>query len=531
LKDAYWKLKELYNLSQTIRIPLNEGWNLVSIPLDIGDDSLEVLLQSIDGKYDAVQCYDAFDPVDHWKHYTTFRPNELDDLHSLNKTMGFWVHITEPGGANLTWWDRKISEDQEIILNKGWNLIGYPSTYPQTKKALTSGLMGPITIMGAGPPSDPHLHRFIEDNETLNPNSGYWIHSPIAQIMTIRSTMENNPFFTINGSILKLNGSTVRLVGANSYGILSGYLGIGYVTNAVENSTQRFEDAYDYDIRVMRFWLDVAPSDYWFGEMWMQWTTPSDHSTYFAALDDLIADARANDIYIIPSFASAYDQWTAQGGGENFWVVNSSTNLLFKDWVSAIVTRYVNEPQIAFWELGNEANYFSKFGSSQATQAEVIIWAQDLYNYIKSLDTNHLVEGGWNNMGNMNMADFDALNNFLDVSSHHIYDKDLYSYEAGLGITDPREAVDDYVRRFTEYSHNDLNMPIVFGEFNANLTADPEDPFVRWFFESCYNHSSDMALIGSWEEGYLTNDDYLVTPTHRPVIAQDISFWSLRFRE
>jgi hypothetical protein len=507
-------------------IPLSFGWNLVSLPLEIADNNLESVLQSIDGQYDAVQFYDASDSNDPWKHYHISKPIHLNDLSLINKTMGFWVHITNSDGVNLTIPGMKLSGIQNITLNKGWNLVGFPSTASQTLATATSNLIEPVHVMVMNKSRGyPHF-TVVNENDFMEPKTGYWLLSPIKQVWTLGE--ENTLFFTTSGPDLVLNGNRVRFVGGNSYGILSGYLGIGYVTNTVANSTQRLVEAKDHHIRILRFWLDVAPSDYWFGEMWTQWTTPSDHSTYFAALDTMIQEAKANNIYIVPSFASAYDQWTTQGGGENFWIVGSATNILFKDWVSAIVTRYSSEPQIAFWELANEANYFCQFGSSIATQAEVITWAQDLYNHIKSNDSNHLIEGGWNNMGNMNMADFDALNNFLDLASHHIYDKDLYAYQSGRGISDPREAVDDYVGLFTNYSHDILNMPIIFGEFNGNLTEDPENPFVRWFFESCHNYTSDIALIWSWEEGYPT-DDYLVTPTIRPVIAQDVSYWSQKF--
>jgi hypothetical protein len=331
-------------------------------------------------------------------------------------------------------------------------------------------------------------------------------------------------FFTSQNAELYLNDERARIIGGNSYGIFSEYLGAGHVTNLVPDSLQRFIDARSNQLRIMRFWLDIAPSDYWFDQAYGVYNSTPDHSEFFSALDNLIADAKANGIYLVPVFVSAYDQWTKQGNYTNFWYVGSETNLLFKDWVDSIVVHYRDETQIAWWELGNEPNYFNTVGLSIASEEQVITWAQDMASFIRARDSNHLIEGGYNNIGSLDMSRFDALNEFLDIASHHIYDEDLYALEAGKGITDKRAAINDYVQLFTDRAKNVLGIPILWGEFGGDLNAEPENPFQGWFMEAVYNHDSDVALVWSWEEGF-ASDPYVVSPTYRPHVAINLTHW------
>ncbi|UCG70035.1 MAG: exo-alpha-sialidase [Thermoplasmata archaeon] len=112
---------------QSYEIQLYEGWNLISIPFIQIDTSLDSVLDNINGSYDAVQWYDADGRSDHWEHYQTSKPSDLNDLKAIDHTMGFWVHITEPGGALFRCSGIQPTENQSVTLYPGWNLVGYPS--------------------------------------------------------------------------------------------------------------------------------------------------------------------------------------------------------------------------------------------------------------------------------------------------------------------------------------------------------------------------------------------------------------------
>jgi len=306
------------------------------------------------------------------------------------------------------------------------------------------------------------------------------------------------------------------MVGANSYGILAGYLGIGTVTGNTA-SEKRLPDAATCGLQIIRFWLDVAPSDYWFRLTYSKFTQDNDHQAYFTALDRFIADARANNIRLIPVLSSAFDQWTKTGNGDNFWQVGSKTNLAFKQWTNAIVSRYSNNSSIAWWEVANEPNYAAKKGLSRADTPTLVSWGQDIYSYVKNIDPNHLISGGFSNTGNLDIAEFGQLNKPFDIASMHIYERDLYNLELGRLVFSRENAIRDFIQFYSDYSHNVLHKPLVFGEFNGDLlTPSP------WFVERFLHYalaSADAALIWSWEEGQPT-DHYLVSPDTTPAVVK-----------
>jgi parallel beta-helix repeat protein len=106
---------------------LEPGWNLVSLPRIQSDTNLPTVLQSIEGQYDAVQWYNLTDTNDPWKHHHISKPSNLNDLDKIDHTMGFWIHITDPGGTTLVVFGDVLTSTQNITLYPGWNHVGYPS--------------------------------------------------------------------------------------------------------------------------------------------------------------------------------------------------------------------------------------------------------------------------------------------------------------------------------------------------------------------------------------------------------------------
>jgi parallel beta-helix repeat protein len=105
---------------------LKPGWNLISIPLIQQDRNLSKVLESIDEDYDAVQWYNGSDTADSWKHYRVGKPYG-NDLSHINETMGFWIHITQPGDTIFYYDGIQPTQNLTINLITGWNLVGYPS--------------------------------------------------------------------------------------------------------------------------------------------------------------------------------------------------------------------------------------------------------------------------------------------------------------------------------------------------------------------------------------------------------------------
>ena len=341
-----------------------------------------------------------------------------------------------------------------------------------------------------------------------------------------RLAPESSLLVTASNGRLRFGQKESKLLGANSYGILSEYLGIGKINNRNPSPMEKLQDASKTGLRVMRFWLDVANSDYWFQRTYGRFIEDNNHASYLSALDRLFSDSRENGLLLVPSFAVAFDQWTAIGNGESFWQVGSKTNLKYKDWIQTIATRYKDNPQVAWWEMADEPNYFASSGRNPANLDGVVDWARDAYRFLKDIDPNHIVSGGFNNTRNLDLQEFDRLNRGFDSASIHIYEGDLYRLEASRGVLDKEQAIQHFIETYSSYSHKILHKPIVFGEFNSNKST-PSPWFVEKFLQNAVEHV-DVALIWSWEEG---NPDmaYYVSPSSTPEVVATLQNYSKLF--
>ncbi len=157
---------------------LHDGWNLISIPFIQSDTNLGTVLDSIRGSYDALQWYSAGDVNDIWKHNQISKPPHLNDLNTLDHKMGFWIHVTELGGALFEYPGTQPTSNQTITLHPGWNMVGYPSL---TSYNRTDGLNN-LTF-------DTHVDAIwtynaatqkwkeLGSSDYFEIGRGYWIHA------------------------------------------------------------------------------------------------------------------------------------------------------------------------------------------------------------------------------------------------------------------------------------------------------------------------------------------------------------------
>ena len=75
-------------------ISLYTGWNLVGYPSQTTRPIAEALA-GIEGKYDLVYAYDAWDAEDPWKKYNTAAPPFLNDLTEMGPGWGYWIRVSE----------------------------------------------------------------------------------------------------------------------------------------------------------------------------------------------------------------------------------------------------------------------------------------------------------------------------------------------------------------------------------------------------------------------------------------------------
>ncbi len=93
--------------------------SFISIPLVQSSESIEIALQTIE--LDRACAYDSF--RGEWKSYVRSKPYK-GTLNTINHTMGLWINVT--GQSNLTVVGA-VPMHTVIHLQKGWNLVGFPS--------------------------------------------------------------------------------------------------------------------------------------------------------------------------------------------------------------------------------------------------------------------------------------------------------------------------------------------------------------------------------------------------------------------
>jgi hypothetical protein len=161
---------------------LKEGWNLISIPFIQPDTSLSSILKLLKDSWDTIWLYNANDDQDQWKLNNTSKPSNMNDLDNVNHTMGFWIHITEPGGVLFPYKGILPNENQTISLISGWNLVGYPSLIKKNRtEALNNIDFGDDIDSIWTYNAETQEWKELDSFDYFEVGRGYWIHSKVTK--------------------------------------------------------------------------------------------------------------------------------------------------------------------------------------------------------------------------------------------------------------------------------------------------------------------------------------------------------------
>lgn len=168
-----------------LEVPLIEGWQLISLPLEQEDTSFDEVLRSIDPYYDTIRYYDASDAADPWKQWKRNKPFG-NDLTDLNHEMGFWLYIL--GISEITLYvyglDFTVNYGTQgyvpvsLSMNAGsWNMVGYPSDIEKQRDAGLKNLKWGIHIdLIQWYDAEGEVWRTLEDTDNFELGRGYWFH-------------------------------------------------------------------------------------------------------------------------------------------------------------------------------------------------------------------------------------------------------------------------------------------------------------------------------------------------------------------
>lgn len=164
---------------------------------------------------------------------------------------------------------------------------------------------------------------------------------------------------------------------------------------------QAFAEIAQAGTTIVRTWgfNDVTSASGTYYQLWNGATpTINTGSTGLGQFDIVVAQAKAAGIRLVVPLVN---NWSDYGGMDRYitqivgsgqphslFYTNDAIKTAFKNYVKTFVTRYVNEPTIFSWELGNEPR------CNGCAVSVLTSWAQEMSAYIKSIDSNHMVALG-----------------------------------------------------------------------------------------------------------------------------------------
>lgn len=207
-------------------------------------------------------------------------------------------------------------------------------------------------------------------------------------------TSTSSGFVTHDGNKFKVDGHDFYFVGQNNY-----YLPYApqYMVDDV------FEDAKAMGSKVMRTWgfIDGASSC----DVVLQPSLGVYSEEGFKHFDYVVKKAKESGIKLVIPFVNnwkefggidKYVEWTGAGSHDAFFT-NEKCKTAYKNYINHFLNRvnsytgvkYKDDPTIMTWELANEPRC-----SSDTSGATLINWTKEMSEYVKSIDSNHLVAIG-----------------------------------------------------------------------------------------------------------------------------------------
>nr|GMC99091.1 mannan endo-1,4-beta-mannosidase 7 [Ipomoea batatas] len=257
-----------------------------------------------------------------------------------------------------------------------------------------------------------------------------------------------NGFIKTRGIHFMINGYTFYANGFNAYWLM-------YVASDPSQRykvSDAFRGASSHGLTVARTW---AFSDG--GYRALQYAPGSYNEDVFKGLDFVIAEARKYGLKLILSLANNYESFGgkkqyvdwARGQGQYLtsdddFFRNSLVKGFYKNHVKTVLNRrntftgvvYKNDPTIMAWELMNEPRC-----TSDPSGKTIQSWIMEMAYYVKSLDSNHLLEAGLEGMSSSDdQAQLAFLSNWLNAhiqDSQYILKKPLLIAEFGKSWKDP----------------------------------------------------------------------------------------------
>ncbi|MBU4342154.1 MAG: hypothetical protein L6243_06140 [Candidatus Altiarchaeales archaeon] len=143
---------EEYNIS------LFTGWNLISTPYQLVNETLDSFLENIDGQWNIMEGRSKDNCAKAQYYWCINRVALPPQINKINNLQGYWINVTDVvDGDNITATGIHYYKEISVLLYKpdlpnwdGWNMIGYPRNSSVTvENLLDSSLSSNWTLLEA----------------------------------------------------------------------------------------------------------------------------------------------------------------------------------------------------------------------------------------------------------------------------------------------------------------------------------------------------------------------------------------------
>ena len=314
-------------------------------------------------------------------------------------------------------------------------------------------------------------------------------------------------FVTRSGSTLYVGATPFRFAGFNlsAPAVANNYTPDGNYDRDVLSDFQiddAMATANEMGATVVRVWSATNALGSVQGQA--QFSTDSDtiNAAALQQTDYVLESAAAHNVRVIFTLLEGYDcQGRVTGGKDTIsdWTSLSCSNFFtdagqiaaFENFITSILTHtnpltgiaYRNDPTILGWEIENEGS-----GSTS--------WNTTISSYIKSVDPNHLVIWGSNQVGNA------PTSSDLAISSIDIYNTHQYSGAFGTTIADDVAAANKayFVEEYSLDEATSAQFSTIEGD--SNFSGDLFWELVTHGGAYGYNHLDGHPDTGDSTAGY-----------------------------
>ncbi|UCD93320.1 MAG: right-handed parallel beta-helix repeat-containing protein [Methanobacteriota archaeon] len=146
---------------------IQSGWNLISVPLQMRDVSIQNVFSTI--VVERAMVYEPLLAGGNWREYNIQKPYQT--LDSLTITQGVWIQASQDGNMTIA---GVVPHFTAMQLEPGWNLVSYAS-FKDRNVSTTLSIIPYNNVETHIPGSGPYNLVSMNPNDIMIAGRGYWI--------------------------------------------------------------------------------------------------------------------------------------------------------------------------------------------------------------------------------------------------------------------------------------------------------------------------------------------------------------------